>query len=56
MATDTAKCEICGVETQKETLKKCHGCDKMYCPACQSESTNQDYCKECVGMKGVVPH
>ncbi len=47
-------CQVCGKAA--ETLTKCKGCGRDYCPDCQSESTHQDFCKECVAIDGVVTH
>ena len=56
MSKEMALCEICEKKVEAATLRECRGCGKKYCPKCQSESTNQDYCRDRVGMKGVVPH
>jgi hypothetical protein len=45
-------CEVC--EKKAEKLKTCKSCDRQYCPKCQSPSTKQDFCKDCVSMEGVV--
>ncbi len=46
------RCEICGKKT--ESLKVCKSCGRHYCSSCQSPSTTQDFCKECVAMEGVI--
>jgi hypothetical protein len=45
-------CAVCGKKA--DSLKTCKSCGRGYCPKCQSPSTNQDFCKECVSMEGVV--
>lgn len=46
-------CAIC--EKKSDTaLKTCKSCGKGYCAKCQSPSTPQNFCKECVSMEGVV--
>jgi hypothetical protein len=52
MATQAQKCEICG--RKAKTLTICKSCGKHYCDKCQSPSTSQEFCKECVSMEGVV--
>jgi hypothetical protein len=56
MSKEMTACEICEKKVETSALRECHGCGKKYCEKCQSESTNQNYCRECVGLKGVVPH
>ena len=56
MANEKTTCQICEQEVDAGTLNTCHGCGKSYCPNCQSFSTDQKYCKECVGLSGVVTH
>lgn len=56
MTTEMAKCGICANEVESISLKECQGCGKQFCNDCHSQSTNQDYCKECVALSGVVPH
>ncbi|MCF8057301.1 MAG: hypothetical protein K9K37_11775 [Desulfocapsa sp.] len=56
MTTEMATCDICKKEVDKPSLKKCHGCAKNFCKNCHSQSTNQEYCKECVALSGVVHH
>ncbi|WP_457574439.1 hypothetical protein [Desulfolithobacter sp.] len=46
-------CEVCG-KTTTTGLTKCKGCARMYCTKCQSPSTSQDFCRECVAMEGVI--
>lgn len=45
-------CEIC--EKKADKLTPCKSCGRKYCPKCHSPSTNQDFCKDCVSMEGVV--
>ncbi|MCB2183254.1 MAG: hypothetical protein KQH63_14570 [Desulfobulbaceae bacterium] len=56
MTKDKVSCEICGKKVISSSLCQCKGCGKNYCPKCQSPSSNQQYCKECVNLSGVVPH
>ncbi|MBU1138973.1 MAG: hypothetical protein KKD01_14625 [Proteobacteria bacterium] len=56
MTKKKVTCQICEKKVDPSTLSGCHGCGKNYCPDCQSASTDQKYCKECVGMSGVVTH
>jgi hypothetical protein len=56
MANENLSCQICEKEVDSSSLNSCRGCGKKYCPECKSESTDQKYCKECVGMSGVVTH
>ncbi len=56
MTNEKISCQVCEQEVDSSSLSTCHGCGKKYCPACQSTSTDQKYCKECVGMSGVVTH
>lgn len=52
MSTSGKSCEVCGKKA--ESLKVCKSCDRHYCSRCQSPSTTQNFCKECVAMEGVV--
>ena len=45
-------CAIC--EKKTDSLKTCKSCGRGYCEKCQSPSTRQDFCKECVSMEGVI--
>ncbi len=45
-------CQICKQTVAK--VKKCKSCGLEYCEKCQSPSTHQDFCKDCVAMEGVV--
>lgn len=56
MAKEKTSCQICEKKVDSSTLNACHGCGKKYCPDCQSETTDQKYCQECVGLSGVVTH
>lgn len=56
MTHEKIRCQICEKEVASSSLNTCHGCGKKYCPECKSEATAQKYCKECVGMSGVVTH
>ena len=52
MKKEERTCAICN----KKTLKvfSCKSCGREYCAKCQSPSTPQQFCKECVSMEGVV--
>ncbi len=50
--SDAKTCQICN-EAAKE-LTRCKACGRDYCEKCQSPSTHQNFCKECVAMDGVV--
>ncbi len=52
MATSGKNCDVCGKKA--ESLKICKSCERHYCSKCQSASTTQNFCKECVAMKDVV--
>ncbi len=56
MANEKAICQVCEKEVDSSSLNTCGGCGKKYCPECKSDSTKQNYCKECVGMSGIVSH
>lgn len=51
--SEGTNCQICGKKTDAP-LNTCKSCGKNYCAKCQSPSTNQSFCKECVSMEGVV--
>ncbi len=55
MSKETAKCEVCGKETDIDKLSVCIGCEKKFCGDCHSPETMEEYCIECVGMGGIVP-
>jgi len=55
MSKETAKCEVCGKERDKDKLSVCLGCEKKFCWECHSPETMEEYCIECVGMGGIVP-
>ena len=55
MSKKTAKCEVCGKETDIDKLSVCLGCEKKFCGDCHSPETMEEYCIECVGMGGIVP-
>jgi len=50
------KKNVCAVCEKKadSPLKTCKSCGRGYCAKCQSPSTNQNFCKDCVSMEGVV--
>lgn len=56
MPQDTSRCELCGKKAEASSLNKCHACGKTYCPKCQSPSSKQKYCLECVNVGGVIKH
>ncbi|MBU0479918.1 MAG: hypothetical protein KKG47_02330 [Proteobacteria bacterium] len=56
MTQNASSCGLCGKKTDPSSLSKCKACGKKYCPKCQSPSSNQKYCIECVNMGGVVKH
>jgi len=51
MSQESEKCELCKKAAQ---LTTCKSCGKGYCPECQSPSTKQNFCKECVSMEGII--
>lgn len=52
MTTEKKTCEVCSKKA--DTLTPCKSCGRQYCKKCQSPSTSQHFCKECVAMEGVV--
>ena len=46
-------CAVCEKKSDSP-LKTCKSCGKGYCAKCQSPSTPQAFCRECVSMEGVV--
>ncbi len=52
MSTEKKPCEICSKKVVSLTQRKIFG--RNYCNKCQSPSTSQNFCKECVAMEGVV--
>lgn len=52
MSQKKETCEVCNKKA--DSLKICKSCGRRYCPKCQSPSTDQNFCKNCVSMKGVV--
>jgi hypothetical protein len=52
MKKEEKPCEICHQKTTD--LIVCKSCGRNYCKRCQSPSTNQQFCKECVSMQGIV--
>ena len=53
MSEQKSICAVCERKTDSP-LKTCKSCGRQYCGKCQSPSTNQDFCKECVRMEGVI--
>ena len=53
MSEHKTVCAVCEKKTDPP-LKTCKSCGRGYCAKCQSPSTKQDFCKECVSMEGVV--
>ena len=51
MSTNTT-CQVCKQVAAK--VKTCKSCGHKYCEKCQSLSTHQDFCKDCVAMEGVI--
>ena len=55
MSKETAKCEVCGKETDKDKLSVCICGQEAQCADRHSPETMEEYCIECVGMGGIVP-
>jgi hypothetical protein len=53
MSEQKDSCQVCGKKSDSP-LKTCKSCGRRFCAKCQSPSTNQDFCKDCVSMEGVV--
>jgi len=52
MSDDKLVCQVC--DKKADSLKTCKSCGRDYCDECQSPSTKQAFCKDCVAMAGIV--
>lgn len=52
MSQKKETCQVCNKKT--DSVKNCKSCGRDYCAKCQSPSTNQNFCKDCVSMEGIV--